>query len=264
MPLFESQQARTDRLFATAFLWARRRARSLHEAPWLDICEQILLAGSVAAALSIKYYKPLQTLWGRGDEEKAVALTKVFSLAALSAYLGPAEGSESGSSDERQDVLSDWAKAILELFEDDSPESLEHFLGVDRQCAYDRAEARPAPLSDVIYFSDAVVALGGRPAIKLTAADLPISNYTYEELERRGVIPDPSALPGYISRSAFSAGATACFASAIVHIERRLAEYYGGTPEAEGHVRRAEKIERALEQAERRRKELRDDLESMR
>jgi hypothetical protein len=259
MPLFESQQARTDRLCRVAFLWASRRARSLHEPPWLYICDGIILAGSVVAALSIKSYKPLQALWGKGDEEKAVALTKVFSLAMLSGYLAPAESSEPGTSDEREDMLRKWAKAILQLFEDESPESLEHFLGVDRQSAYDLAEARPAPLADVIYFSDAVVALGGRPAIKLTAADLPVRNYTYEELERRGVIPDPSALPGYISRSAFSAAATTMVVQAIAYVERRLADYYDGTAQAEVHLRRVEEIERALEQAERKLKELKQD-----
>lgn len=252
MPLFESQQARTDRLFITAMLCAHRRARSVHEAPWLHICEGIIQAGSMVASLSMKYYEPLQMLWGKGDEEKAAALTKVFSLAMLSFYLRPAEGSEPGSSDEREGMLREWAKAILELFDDDSPESLEHFLAVDRQYAYDRAEARTCPLSDVIYFSDAVVALGGRPTIEVTGGELPIRNYTHDDLIARGVV---SAEPDFFSWTEFRVCATMLFVRTEAQIERRLAQYYDGTPEAEGYRRRAEEIERGLKEAQRKLKQ---------
>jgi len=216
------------------------------------------MAGSVAARQSVKTYQQLRTLWGKGDEEKAVALTKVFSLAMLSAYLRPARGSEPATSGDRGDTVREWAKAILELFEDDSPESLEHFLGVDRQYAYDVAQARQSPLSDVIYFSDAVAALGGRSAVKLTAGELPVKNYTYGGLVGRGVIPE-SALPDFVSWRTFSGAATMLSVDTAAGIERRLAEYYDGTPEAEVHLRRAEELERGLQQAARKLKELKQD-----
>jgi len=241
MPLFESQQARTDRLFLTAMLCAHRLARSVHEAPWLHICDGIICGGSVVARQSIKTYEQLQTLWGKGDAQKAAALTKVFSLAMLSFYLGP--------SDEREGVCREWAKAILELFDDDSAESLEHFLGVDRQYVYDRAgEACFYQLCDVIYFSDAVVALGGRPVVKVTAGELPIRNYTDEDLIGRGVI---STLPDVFSLTTFSLVAPMVFFHTVADIERRLAQYYDGTPEGETHLRKAEELERRLKEADR-------------
>jgi hypothetical protein len=152
--------------------------------------------------------------------------------------------------------VREWAKAILQLFEDESPETLEHFLGVDRQYSYDRAEARTCPLSDVIYFSDAVVALGGRPTIKVTAGELPIRNYTHDDLIAAGVV---SAEPDFFSWTEFRVGATMVFVRTEAQIERRLAQYYQGTPEAEVYLRRAEEIERGLEQAAGKLRDLKQD-----
>jgi hypothetical protein len=81
----------------------------------------------------------VREVWGKGNEEKAQALIKLFTLCMLSTWYRWLDEEEQHSEDERRLAREMAASGILRLFGDDSKSAVSDFLNMDTQYNYDWA-----------------------------------------------------------------------------------------------------------------------------
>ena len=154
----------------------------------------MLLASSATASLAIEF-EPIRSLWGKGDEAKGSALIEGFSFPIVSRYLAISRGQtqETRASDfERRH----WIELFFAIFGDEDEARLERILAIDRQYSADQDRQKRIEenggvilgpeLADKLYFSEAVVSLGGEAAVKVATEELPLADYTHESLTDEG------------------------------------------------------------------------------
>jgi hypothetical protein len=187
-----------EKIFARAFVDIGRNSfwRRVDEHTAIVLVAAVFGAGTVGH-LAVTSIPSLKALWGRGDKTKATALLEVFSQPMLARWLAwadenlrepkktrLAEAAELlglGESSEGRLVLgfidqknrrhrAEWAKLLLNLFDDFSEERLKHFLDLDTQYQYEMGERDKKSRGEEanlhfeearLLWAEAVAALGG-------------------------------------------------------------------------------------------------------
>lgn len=187
-----------EKIFARAFVDVGRKSfwRRVDEHTAKVLVAAVFGAGTVGH-LAVTSIPSLKALWGRGDKAKATALIEVFSQPMLARWLAwadenlrepkktqLAEAAELlglGQSSKGRLVLgfidqknrrhrAEWAKLLLNLFDDFSEERLKHFLDLDTQYQYQKderdkelrgEETNPHIVEAHLLWAEAVAALGG-------------------------------------------------------------------------------------------------------
>ena len=178
---------RANRIFAQNLLVKMRRAHNQLTPAVIPICDALLQAGYETATSAVAV-EPLKTLWQMGDGSKASGLAQVFTMSVLSRYLAlPRQGRESDAGAPEQE-RRDWIRFMIDVFGDDR-RNLDYYLGLDKQHQVDQntEQRRIQRLADVLFFVEALRALGSEIAMRIEASDLPMSEYTPAGLAERGV-----------------------------------------------------------------------------
>lgn len=145
MSLFESQKSKNKRLFATvasrvsgilSSLVTDEDDRKVYALTTSYLA--VLAGGEVVAYLVVENCACVKKAWGEGNEEKALALIKLFTLDMLSEWYRWLDEKKQPSEDERRQARVMAASNILRLFGDDSENAVEDFLNMDSQFNYER------------------------------------------------------------------------------------------------------------------------------
>lgn len=137
MPLFESQKSRNARLFSATLSFLLRRLYDLvNDEDSRKILTSWLIGGSAAATAAVEVCEPLKKAWGKGDEEKALALIELFTLCMLSQQLRGTEEMGMVPKDKHRQAFESKALDILCLFGHESESALEGFWKMDIQFSY--------------------------------------------------------------------------------------------------------------------------------
>jgi hypothetical protein len=138
MPIFESQKSRNKRLFETVSLRLYHRFSDLiTDESDKEIYLALLAGGTIAANGVAEACEYIKRAWGKGDEEKALALIKLFTLYMLSVWCRWVEKGKQYPEHERRQVRKVAASDILQLFGDNSEKSIKDFLDMDTQYNYE-------------------------------------------------------------------------------------------------------------------------------
>lgn len=139
MPIFESKDQRTKRLFdqIAASLLVKacdQYGKTLNDVP----VDGWILTGSLMAQQLVieadRRGRPLGKAWGRGDDVKALRLLRLFALAAVSRYYWFLDRADADrSEDEKVIVRRSAAAAIAKLCGEDPVYTVSDFLNVDIQ-----------------------------------------------------------------------------------------------------------------------------------
>ena len=188
MTVPEPLETKINRIFMQNLIVKLRFAqRALHPSN-AGVCVSLLQAGYAAAPAALSY-EPLKSLWVDGNTAKAAQVAKVFTLAMLSRYLSlPRQGRPEGDGAPEPE-RRDWIEFMLSVFNDNNPGSVDYYLRLDRQHQLDQSGKRRHIffLSDALFFTQALHALGAELKTRLEAAELPIEDYTQTDLANRGV-----------------------------------------------------------------------------
>ena len=198
MPLFESQKSKNKRLFATVAARISgilsslvtdeddRKVRALTTS-YLAV----LAGGTVAANLVVEWCECVKKAWGKGDEEKALALIKLFTLVMLSRWYIWLDEKQQPSEDERRQARVMAASNILRLFGDDSKNAVEDFLNMDSQYNYEwDSSARMKMLKMNWLILAKACEVCGQPAINWSRVVFPVKEW--QEVVDSGAIIDHS------------------------------------------------------------------------
>ncbi len=146
MPLFESQKSRNKRLFDK---WAAEIFRLIarHVSDEYDWRAHLawLVGGRVAANGLVQESDCVKKPWGKGDETKALALTKVFTLHMISHWYRNIDEQQQHSDDERRQAREVAASSMLRFFNmylspgdsDASAKDVKDFMNMDIQFNWD-------------------------------------------------------------------------------------------------------------------------------
>lgn len=184
MPLSELEGSR-NHFFDAVFAWVSERINLLTGDENDRRFYMSLLAGGTATASSVvSVCQGVKKVWGGGDEEKALALTRLFTLLMLSQcyrWLDDKELKKRGAA--RQATVS----RVLLLFGDDSEDAIKDFFNMDVQFKYD-LENRP----HMVHLSSLLLARAcqacGHKCIEWSKVSYPVKSM--ETLTRSGAIID--------------------------------------------------------------------------
>lgn len=185
MSLFESQKSKNKRLFATvasrvsgilSSLVTGEDDRKVYALATSYLA--VLAGGTVAANLVVEWCECVKKAWGKGDEEKALALIKLFTLAMLSRWYIWLDEKQQPSKDERRQARVMAASNILRLFGDDSKNAVEDFLNMDIQYNYewDSTARMPMLKMNLLLLAKACEACG-QPAINWGKVAFPVKEW---------------------------------------------------------------------------------------
>jgi hypothetical protein len=198
MPLFESQKSRDKRLFATV----ASRVSSILSSLVTDEDDRkvyalttsylaVLAGGTVAAKQVVEHCICVKKAWGKGDEEKALALIKLFTLVMLSRWYVWLDEKQQPSEDERRQARVMAGSNILRLFGDDSENAIEDFLNMDIQYNYEWDSTARVPMLKMnsLILAKACEACG-HPAINWSRIAFPVKEW--QDVVDSGAIIDHS------------------------------------------------------------------------
>jgi hypothetical protein len=185
MPPSESKGSK-NRFFAAVYTRVSERINRLDEDENHRRFYMSLLAGGIATAgLVVSVCEGVKGLWGGGDEEKALALTRLFTLMMLSQcyrWLGDKEPEKQRAT--RQATVA----RVLLLFGDDSEGAIKDFFDMDTQFKFD-LENRP----HMVHLSSLLLARAcqacGHKCIEWSKVSYPVKSL--ETLTRSRAIIDP-------------------------------------------------------------------------
>lgn len=141
MPLFESRHSKVVRLFNGARSAAMEAILTWDPTPnnsELTMYGAWLSGGSHLAPGLIGASETLGRAWAKGDEQKAMGLLEVSTLAMISRWYRVLDSHLEHSEDERKQAREISATNVLKLFGSYSPESLRDFMNLDIQFDFDR------------------------------------------------------------------------------------------------------------------------------
>ncbi len=134
MPLSESKDSK-NRFLNAVYTRVSERINQLDEDEnGRRFYMSLLAGGTLTAGLVVSVCEGVKGLWGGGDEEKALAVTRLFTLMMLSQcyrWLGDKEPEKQRAT--RQATVS----RVLLLFGDDSDGAIKDFFDIDTQFKYD-------------------------------------------------------------------------------------------------------------------------------
>jgi len=192
MPLSESENSRIHQLFEAAFMQLNER---LHElVPDEDdrrFYTALLAGGKVAASAVVSRCEGVNKAWGDGNEEKALALIRLFTLSMLSQCYRWLDEVEHHRREELNTARKVAASNILQLFGDDSDNAITDFLNIDIQYNYDLKHKRHLIHIGSILLAKACEACGHK-CIDWDRVSFPVKEL--ESLTRAGVIIDPEPI----------------------------------------------------------------------
>lgn len=122
--------------------------------------KSLLVGGSTMASSVASECEGVKKVWGDGDEAKALALTKLFTLLMLSQCYRWIDKTEPDSEDKQKDARGAAALKVLHLFGDDPKEVVEDFLNIDTQFKYDLAHESHMTHMSIIILAKACEACG--------------------------------------------------------------------------------------------------------
>jgi hypothetical protein len=184
----EPAETRNGRILLQSLIVKLRLCHQQLHASQIPTCDALLEAGYDTATSALRL-EPLRSLWSGGDSGKANRIAKVFTLAMVSRFLSlPRDGRpESIGAPDRE--RRDWIAFILRIFGDTSDDSFDYYLRIDQQHQMDHTSEhrRIQSLADVLFFCQAMVALGAENAARLDLSDLPLADYNLPSLAERGL-----------------------------------------------------------------------------
>ncbi len=138
MPLPESKEPKIDPLFKAVFARISEMIHKLiKDESERRFYKSLLIGGNTVANSVVTSCEGVKKAWGDGDEAKALALTKLFTLLMLSQCYRWIDKTEPNSGEKQKEARQASASKILYLFEDDSEDAVEDFLNLDTQFGYD-------------------------------------------------------------------------------------------------------------------------------
>lgn len=138
MPLSESEKDQIAPLFKVVFYRINEMIRKLiKDENKRRFYEALLIGGNTMAKAVVAECEGVKKAWGDGDEAKALALTKLFTLLMLSQCYRWIDKAEPNSGEGQKEARRAAASKVLYLFEDDSDEAIKNFLDMDTQYCYD-------------------------------------------------------------------------------------------------------------------------------
>jgi hypothetical protein len=148
MPIFESREQRTKRLFAVVTIPLMVKAHDRYGQMLQDIpVDAWISAGSIMAQTLVtqvvKRERPLGKAWGRGDDAKALRLLRLFALAMVSRYYSFLDSADANrTEDDKVAVRRSAAESIAEICGEDPAYTVPDFLNVDRQFRCDEHQRK--------------------------------------------------------------------------------------------------------------------------
>lgn len=192
MPLFESRKSKNKQLFKGVFADVLHRfLNQISDEHEKQVYVGLLQGGAVAAELVVNYCESVKKAWGKGNEEKALALIKLFTLCMLSTWYRWLDEREQHTEDERTLAREMAASGILHLFGDDSKNAVADFLNMDGQYNYecDTSSRMPMLKMNGLILAKACEACG-QPAINWSKVTFPVREW--QEIVDSGAVINPS------------------------------------------------------------------------
>lgn len=138
MPLPESEEPKIEPPFKAVFTRVNEMIYKLiKDENERRFYKSLLIGGNTMAKSVVAECEGVKKAWGDGDEAKALALTKLFTLLMLSQCYKWIDKTKPDSGDRQKESRKLSALKLLYLFEDDSKEAIESFLNMDTQFSYD-------------------------------------------------------------------------------------------------------------------------------
>lgn len=133
MPFTSTDKNRKDKLFRNAVLHLLTKTTAGMVEKQKNLDGLLVTGGLIMAMNAVENYEPLQKLWGKGDEEKALALIKICTLSIVS-YINSVALDKFLTTIGTEGLL---AEHILSLFGDNTEESIKFFKDMNSQYQYD-------------------------------------------------------------------------------------------------------------------------------
>ena len=138
MPLPASEESRIELIFEAVFYRVNEMIHKLiADENERRFYRSLLIGGNAMSKQVVTKCEGVKKTWGEGDETKALALTKLFTLLMLSQCCRWIAKTEPDSDEKQKDSRKMAASKVLSFFEDDCRESIESFLNMDAQFKYD-------------------------------------------------------------------------------------------------------------------------------
>jgi len=138
MPPPEFEESEIDSLFTTVFARISEMIHKLiKDENERRFYKSLLFGGNTIAKSVVTACEGVKKVWGNGDEAKALALTKLFTLLMLSQCYRWIDGTGPNSGEEQKEARQESLSKVLYFFEDDSDEAIKDFFNLDTQFKYD-------------------------------------------------------------------------------------------------------------------------------
>lgn len=192
MPPPESKEPEIEPLFKAVFA---RFSETIHKLIKDEnerlFYESLLIGGNTMAKSVVAECEGVKKAWGDGDEAKALALTKMFTLLMLSQCYRWIDKAEPDSEDKQKESRKLSALKLLYLFEDDSKNAIEDFLIIDTQFKYDLEHKNHMTHMGILLLAKACEACGHR-CIEWSKVSFPIKSM--KPLTSSGAIIDSASI----------------------------------------------------------------------
>lgn len=189
MPLFESQKKRTDRLLTSSLAISIESVETVEPETVRGVAEGILVAASLAAETFVSH-EPLKSLWGKGDEEKAMILVEGCVFPFLSRFLRLLPDLRAN-----QEATERWVDIFINRLSGDAIYR-NRILAIHQQTFSDDVHLErikagggafvPFSLSDKLFLSEIEARLGGQPFVIIPTSELPLGEYETGDLLSTG------------------------------------------------------------------------------
>jgi len=187
MPLSESEEPKISAHFKAVFTQVSERIdqTTTNENERL-FYKSLLAGGNTMANAVVTACEGAKEVWCNGDEEKALALTKLFTLLMLSQAFRWLDNQES-KSEEKRTAHQSAVSNVLNLFGDNSEEAIKDFFNMDIQFKYDLKHQ-----SHMVHFGALLLGKAcevcGHKCIEWSKVSFPVKSM--EPLTRSGAIID--------------------------------------------------------------------------
>ena len=137
MPLFGKRQSGSDDLFLKVLTSKSEKISNLFDDDLQRRMHEAWVIGGSIAAGGVVDFRFMKRAWGRGDENKAIALTEVFALAMASRWYRALQLQFGWSREDQQPARVTAFTNILTLFNHLTEEGVRDSINLDIQFNYD-------------------------------------------------------------------------------------------------------------------------------
>jgi len=186
MPPSGAEKSRKKQLFEAVFRQLSERLQELVlDEGTCTFYTALLTGGKVSASGVVSNCHGVNEAWGDGDEQKALALTRLFTLSMLSQCYRWLDEVEPHRKEERNKARKVVVFNIQQLFGDDTEETFEEFLNIDTQYNYDLKHKKHLVHTGSILLAKACEACGHK-CINWAKVSFPVKEL--QSLTQAGVI----------------------------------------------------------------------------